>query len=290
MPETSYRCLDKRQVRRAFERAARTYDAAAVLQRRLADEMLSRLAVVKFEPKTIFDVGCGTGYALRLLRTRYRRAAVFGLDIAPAMLARADKGRLWFRSKRLIAGDGECLPLRDGCVDLLFCNATLQWCDLDTTLREFARVLAPEGLLMFSTFGPDTLRELRLAWKQVDKNVHVHTFFDMHDIGDSLTRAQFRDAVVDVDYATLTYASVRDPLLDLKRIGSSNSAQDRARGLLGRKRFERYRLCMETLKDADGRYPCTYEIVYGHAWAPAHRALRGGDGTVAIPVSQIRRS
>ncbi len=253
--------LDKRRVRRSFECAARTYDKTAVLQKQIADEMISRLDIIKTRPATIIDVGCGTGYALRKLQKHYPKAVVIGLDIAPAMLRQACRRRRWFRSQPLVAGDAEHCPLKDRSMDMIFCNVTLQWCDLDLALAEFSRVLKPDGLLMFSTFGPDTLKEIRHAWRQVDDDIHVHTFIDMHDIGDAMTRNQFQTPVVD----------------------------DRFKGLVGKTRFARFRRAMESHKDPQGRLQCSYEIIYGHAWAPAHRSSRDREGVISIPVTEIRK-
>ncbi len=281
--------LDKRRVRRSFECAARTYDKTAVLQKQIADEMISRLDIIKTRPATIIDVGCGTGYALRKLQKHYPKAVVIGLDIAPAMLRQACRRRRWFRSQPLVAGDAEHCPLKDRSMDMIFCNVTLQWCDLDLALAEFSRVLKPDGLLMFSTFGPDTLKEIRHAWRQVDDDIHVHTFIDMHDIGDAMTRNQFQTPVVDVDYAALTYANLNDLLMDLKLIGSNNAAAYRFKGLVGKTRFARFRRAMESHKDPQGRLQCSYEIIYGHAWAPAHRSSRDREGVISIPVTEIRK-
>lgn len=279
--------LNKRHVRRSFERAAQTYAKTAVLQKRIADEMINRLDIIKFSPGTIIDVGCGTGYALRRLKKRYPKATVIGLDIAPAMLRKARGRTRWFRSQPLVAGDAERCPLKNRSVDMIFCSATLQWCDLDIVLAEFSRVLRPEGLLMFSTFGPDTLKEIRHAWRQVDDDIHVHTFIDMHDIGDAMTRNLFQAPVVDVDYAALTYATVNDVLMDLKLIGSNNAAAHRFKGLVGKARFDRFRRAMESHQDQQGRLECSYEIIYGHAWAPTLRTSHYRDGEISIPVTAI---
>jgi malonyl-CoA O-methyltransferase len=279
--------LDKRRVRLSFERAAQTYDKTAVLQKHIADELINRLDIIKIRPTTIIDVGCGTGYALRRLQKCYPKAAVIGLDIAPTMLRRGRRRLRWFRSQPLIAGDAEHCPLKDRSIDMIFCNVTLQWCDLDIALAEFSRVLKPGGLLMFSTFGPDTLKEIRHAWRQVDDDIHVHTFIDMHDIGDAMNRNQFQTPVVDVDHAVLTYANLDALLLDLKAIGASNAAAQRFRGLIGKSRFGRFRRAMESNREPQGRLQCSYEIIYGHAWGPTHRSSRDREGAISIPVTEI---
>lgn len=281
--------LNKRHVRRSFERAARTYEKTAVLQKGIADEMISRLDVIKFRPDTIVDMGCGTGYALRRLKKCYPKATVIGLDIAPAMLITARGRPRWFRPLPLIAGDVENCPLKNWSVDMIFCSATLQWCDLDAVLAEFSRVLKPGGLLMFSTFGPDTLEEVRQAWRQVDDDIHVHAFIDMHDIGDAMMRNQFQAPVVDVDRAALTYASVDALVKDLKLIGSNNAATHRFKGLIGKTRFDRFRRAMESYRDREGRFECSYEIIYGHAWAPTQRSTRHREAEVSIPLTKIEK-
>lgn len=277
--------LDKPRLRRQFARAAATYDGAAVLQREIADRLLARLEVVKQVPRVVLDAGCGTGYGTRALARRYRRARVVGLDIAWPMTRRARRAAGWFGPRRYVCGDVETLPVAPGSVDLLVSNLTLQWCAPDVAFAEFMRVLRPGGLLMFTSFGPDTLRELRDAWRAADDGVHVHAFLDMHDVGDALIRAGFADPVMDVERFTLTYRHVRDLLADLKHIGSRNAAQGRARGLTGKARFARFKSAYQALA-RDGRIPATYEAVYGHAWSPL-APRRAADG--AVPVAWIGR-
>ena len=284
--------LDKRRMRASFEHAADTYDAAAVLQREIADRLLSRLEVVRLKPRTILDVGCGTGYDLRQLARRYPRARILGLDIAETMARRArSKSGLWQRmtGRRLFAcGDAERLPLASASVDMVISNLTLQWCDPQVVFAEAGRVLRPGGLLMFTSFGPDTLRELREAWRMVDATPHVHGFIDMHDLGDMLIHAGFADPVMDMEQLTLTYVDVMGVMRDLKQIGAHNAAVSRARGLTGKMRFARFRAAYES-QTRDGRIPATYEVVYGHAWAPEAGQLRAHDGVAAIPVGRIGR-
>jgi len=266
--------IDKVRVRASFDRAAKTYDAAAVLQAEVRKRMLDRLDLVKISPSVILDAGCGTGHASRALSQRFKQAQLISLDIAMGMLklttAQDSKvKRLLGMSKQAeVCGDIEQLPLASSTVDLLWSNLAMQWCnDLDAAFSEAHRVMRPEGLLMFSTFGPDTLKELRAAASADPDHVHVSRFIDMHDIGDAIVRAGFTAPVLDVERFTLTYDDVIGVMRDLKAIGAHNAADGRARGLLGKgflqQLTENYEQCR-----VDGKLPATFEVVYGHAWKP----------------------
>jgi malonyl-CoA O-methyltransferase len=254
--------------------------------------MLERLDLVSIEPAVIMDAGCGTGRTSRSLLKRYPGCMVAGLDLSLGMLRQARRRRWLLRAPRPVCADAAQLPLADGSVDLLFSNLMLQWCnDIDAVFAEFRRVLKPHGLVSFSTFGPDTLKELRSAWTEADGHVHVSRFLDMHDIGDALVRAGLAEPVMDVDYFRLTYQDVTDLMRDLKAIGAANAAAGRNRGLTGRRRLEAVRSAYEKRR-IEGRLPATWEVVYGHAWGPG-----AGDGTgrrleageQLVPVSSIGR-
>lgn len=285
--------LDKRRLRRSFAQAADTYDSAAVLQREIADRMLARLDLVRLRPQSVLDIGCGTGYDLRGLSQRYPRARVLGLDIAEAMARRARRHAGLWRTLTgrcvFICGDAERLPVATASMDLVVSNLALQWCAPDVVFAEVRRVLRPGGLFMFTTFGPDTLRELRDAWRAADKAPHVHGFIDMHDLGDLLLRAQFADPVMDMETFTLTYPGVLELLHDIKHLGAHNMVLTRARGLTGKDRFARFRAAYAAQARA-GKIPATYEAVYGHAWAPEAEASRDPEGMAVIPVSRIGRA
>ncbi len=296
--------LDKRALRAAFDRAAAGYDAAAVLQREIGERLLARLDYVKLAPQRILDLGCGTGFALPALARRYRAATLLGLDLAPAM-TRAARERCRprlpfglgarFSRCRFITADAEALPVASRSIDLVFSNLALQWCDPQRAFAECRRVLRPGGLLLFASFGPDTLKELRAAWRAVDADTHVHSFTDMHDLGDALLHAGLADPVMDMEPLTLTYADVGAVLRDLKGVGAHNVASGRPAALTGKSRFMRFRAAYENFRHADGRIPATYEVVYGHAWAADTRGeesggeARGARGEGWRPVSIVRR-
>lgn len=283
--------VDKRLVRRAFERAAASYDQAAVLQREVADRMLERLDYIKLDPTRILDAGAGTGYGARLLAARYPRAQLVALDLAHPMLqtARGAQPR-WKRAlpmlggsgTRYVCGDVDHLPLTASSMNAIWSSLTLQWCnDPEKTFREFYRVLAPGGLLMFSTFGPDTLKELRQAFAGIDGYTHVNRFVDMHDLGDMLQYAGFSAPVMDMELITMTYADVKTLLRELKDIGAHNVTAGRNHGLMGKARWRSMVAAYERLRQ-DGRLPASFEIVYGHAWVGEQKSRRIDDGRQVI--------
>lgn len=279
--------IDKQRMRRSFERAARTYDHAAVLQRTVAERMAGRLQYVKFTPGVVLDAGCGTGYGRQLLRQRYPSVSLVELDIAPGMLRVAREKRPWWQKllpgsdTHYVCGDLEALPLQSSNVNLVWSNLALQWCnDPAATFAGIRRVLAPDGLFMFSTFGPDTLKELREAFGQADGHSHVSRFLDMHDLGDALARAGFAAPVMDMEYFTLTYDDVVGLMRDLKALGAHNATRGRGHGLSGKTAWRKMEAGYEKLR-RDGRLPATYEVVYGHAWAPDR--LHDGRQVVHMP-------
>jgi len=278
--------IDKKQMRRAFNRAAADYDAAAVLQREVCERMLERLDYIKLQPPHILDAGSGTGWGARQLAEKYPAAQIVSLDIAIGMLQAARSHAGWWRKlfggtqQAQVCGDIEALPLAANSIEMVWSNLALQWCnDLPATFIELHRVLKADGLLMFSTFGPDTLKELRQAFGGVDSHNHLNRFADMHDIGDMLVHAGFAEPVMDMEYLTLTYDDVRGVLYDLKRIGAHNATAGRGQGLMGKnawaclvENYERQR--------REGKLPATYEVVYGHAWKPQPRMTADGAAVV----------
>ncbi len=259
---------DKGLLRRSFDAAAAAYDAHADLQRGVADELLARLDYIRIEPGAVADLGCGTGYCTRALGRRYPRARVTALDLSPAMVAEARRrGPRWRRRPLYLVGDLERPPLAEGALDLAFSSLTLQWVeDLPGCFEGLRRCMRPGGLLLFSTFGPDTLMELRAAWAAIDDRVHVNPFPDMHDVGDLLAGAGFRDVVMDVDRVRETHPDPLDLMRRLKAIGAHNINPGRNPGLTGRRRLQALR--EHYPRDPQGGVPATYEVVYGHAWAP----------------------
>jgi len=282
--------VDKRLVRRSFEQAAATYDAAAVLQNEVCRRMLARLDYIKVDPAAILDAGSGTGNAAAGLLARHPRARVIALDLALEMARRARARRRWWRrilergGTRLAAvcGDMEHLPFAAGAAGMIWSNLALQWVnDPRRAFAEMHRVLVPGGLLMFSSFGPDTLKELRAAWQGVDGHTHVLRFIDMHDLGDMLVAAGYADPVMDMEHVTLTYADTRGLMRDLKAMGAHNMTLGRRHALGGRALLAQVAQNYEGLR-RDGKLPATFEIVYGHAWKPAPRVSPTGRPVIDI--------
>ena len=288
----------KPAVRRSFGNAAKSYDGNAFLQREIADRLFERLEYIKLQPLTALDVGCGTGYATAKLRERFAAANIIGLDMAAQMLDAARmqaKSAPWFKritgrapALTWLCSDAEVLPFKSETIDLVISNLTLQWCDPERVAKEAARVLKPNGLFMFTTLGPDTLKELRAAFRAIDDKPHVNKFVDMHDIGDILIHSGFADPVMDQEIVTLTYTELKPLLKELKGIGAHNVLSDRSKGLIGRERWQSMVAAYEAFRKNE-RLPATYEVVYGHAWKPEFNRQKTIDGQQTIDIHEFKR-
>lgn len=285
--------FDRSRVRRGFGRAADDYSARAVMQAEVAERLLERLDGLRFEPAKVVDLGCGPGKQSRLLVERFPKARVVAMDLALPMLVRARREAGW-RGRRFdrVAADAHALPLAESSVDLLFSNLMLQWCDdLPEVLNGLRRVLKPGGLLLISTFGPDTLQELRASWAEVDDLEHVSRFTDVQTVGDALIRAGFTEPVLDTDWLTTRYDAPSGLLDELRTIGATHAASGRSQGLTPPSKLRSMLQAYRAYRGDDGRFPATWEVVYASAWAPEPGApIRSVHGEEAsVPVASIGR-
>ena len=281
--------LDMRALRRAFDRASKTYAGAAVVQGEVRTRLIERLDLVKLAPERVLDLGAASGQSTRLLKRRYPKAQVLGIDLSEAMLREARREQSLFKRFDRAAMDAQALAIKDASVDLVFSNLMLAWCNHpDQVFREAGRVLKPNGLFMFTSLGPDTLREVRERFRQIDERTHVHRFIDMHDLGDALMRTGFLEPVMDTERLTVTFPSASALFREIKSSGSINVTHGRRAGLLGRKALQELQTGLES-KRTEAGLSVTLEVVYGHAWWGSPRASRGSPAEFAVPISQIRR-
>ncbi len=288
-----------RRVRRNFERVAQTYLSAARLELEVGARMLERLDYVKLAPRRILDAGAGGAPQAARLAQRYPGAQQVALDLALPMLRamrpRSIANRLFDRLRgrpgpMRVCAELARMPLAPGSCSMIWSNMALHWAsDVQSAIGEFHRVLEVDGLVMFSTLGPDTLKELRSAFALVDASPRVHGFIDMHDLGDMLVAAGFAAPVMDTETITLTYADAGGLLADLRATGQTCALAGRARGLMGPRRWRRV---LEALQGRvlQGRLPATIEVVYGHAWKAAPRRSAEGHAIVRLDPGLRKRN
>lgn len=283
LPAERSQQFDQARVRRAFDRAAEHYEQFAVLQNEVCQRLLEKLEIVKIEPRRILDAGAGTGTAQPVLFERYKKAQLVALDLSENMLHQCRRHGRFLRAPQLVCADIENLPFADNSFELVFSSLSMQWCNnLNAALLEVKRVLKPGGLFVFSTFGPDTLKELRRSWATVDTSDHVNQFIDMHDIGDALLSDGFAEPVMEAEILTVTYNSVDEIMHDLKAIGANVTASrplkdSAAKGLSGKSVLNNVRQCYEQFRQ-QGVLPATYEIIYGHAWKSVTGKVDNSEG------------
>jgi malonyl-CoA O-methyltransferase len=282
--------INKIKVASSFSRSAQDYAEHAVLQRTVGERLLERLELVSITPNVIVDAGSGPGRAARQLAKTYKGAQILQLDLSFNMLSQSRREDSRFFSKQhYVCGDVENLPLEKNSAELFFSSLMLQWCnDLDVVFTQIKSTLKKQGLFLFATLGPDTLRELRSSWAEVDDDVHVNTFIDMHDVGDALVRAGFVEPVMDVEHITLTYEDCFSLMKDLKNLGANNADIDRFKGLTGKNKINALESAYEKHR-VDERLPATYEIVYGHAWRPLKESSFGDLANEAyFPIASLK--
>ncbi len=258
--------------------------------------MLERLQYIKLAPQRVLDAGCGDGHGARRLAEVYPDAQLLGLDFAYPMLQVARSHGAWLRRAlarervAYLCADFAALPLAAASLDLAWSNLALHCAgDPLPVLKELRRVLKVGGLLMFSCYGPDTLKELRSAFAAHDRAAHVHSFIDMHDLGDMLSVCGYAAPVMDMELITLTYADADALCADLRATGQVNALTGRRRGLTGKGAFSAMRAAYAKLC-RDGRLPASFEIVYGHAWKPQPRLAEDGRAIVRLEPPRAKRT
>ena len=281
--------LNPRAVRRTFDRLASLYDGHAALEQEVASRLLDRLEFHRLTPQRIVDLGCGTGQASAGLKKRFTKAQVIGLDSSHAMLVQLQRRSGILRRLRAVCADMSALPLADQSSELLFSNLAMQWCpDPVSLFAEFRRVLTPGGMLLFSSFGPASLGELRAAWAQADGTAQTMEFVDILQVGDALMAAGFQEPVIDADRITVSYPDIDSLVRELEATGTSGLLQGRSSLAEAKdsleKAYEPFRV--------EGKYPVTYEIIYGTAFGPPEgqpRKTPQGD-VVTFSVESLRKS
>lgn len=289
------------EVRRLFATPSKLQDSI-FLRREVAERMAEKLDLIRIDAKRVVDAGCGDGADLLRLMERFPQAQqVLGIDaswqalqqsgFASSSSASALRGlfdRFLPDSLKhvkntplaLACGDFAQLPLPSNIINVLWSNLALHWHPQpDQVLQEWFRVLARNGIVMFSSFGPDTLIELRQAFAQIDDDPHTLPFVDMHDFGDMLVAAGFATPVMDVERITLRYQDVQRLLADVRALGG-NPLSNRRRGLLGKSAFAYLQVELEKTRGDDGRIPLTIEVVFGHAFKPVPKKLASGESII----------
>ena len=279
--------IDQARVARLFA-SPKFAVADDFLQREVATRMLERLAAINIEPARVVDVGCGNGRDLQALAGRFAQAGIFGLDLALPRLQRiaatpAARLARWWRGASgppVAQADFTALPFAARSVDVLWSNLALHWnAAPHRVLPEWGRVVRTGGLVVFSAFGPDTLREVADAFGAVDRRRHVMPFTDMHDYGDMLVESGFTSPVVDMERLTLTYTSASSLWRDVRNLGGS-AIPERSRSLGGRRAKEALDRALDAGRDGDGRYRLTFELIYAHAWKVEPRKTQAGESIV----------
>jgi malonyl-CoA O-methyltransferase len=264
-----------KQLSKIFDDCAKGYEKHATMQQEVAHRMLGRLQYIKMKPELILDCGCATGVSTLALRKQYPKAKVIGVDISMSMLNLAKTKQAFWQKKDWLCADVAYLPFASQSVDLIFANQLLHWLpDVELFFAECLRILKPHGCLMFSTLGPDTLKEFKQAFLDIETGdfPHVESFVDMHNIGDELLKQQFSDPVMDREDLQLTYASMSQLLSALRAQGVKNRHPQRARGLMSRQRWQKM---LDVYPKQGQRWPVSYEVVYGQAWRPQSIKQRG---------------
>lgn len=204
---------NKKQVAENFSKCAASYEEYALLQKQMADDLIAGLP--NLNPKAILDVGCGTGYLTLNLAQKFPQGKIIGIDNAPKMIeiaqSKTKKENLFFQ-----LADGEGLPFTDNHFDLVLANASLQWMEGEKAVCEIARVLKKAGKFIFKTFGPATLKEVRVQGFQT---ISLHSPEEWRGI----LNKYFQAVKLETGLISLCFDNLKEALRHLKRIGANST-------------------------------------------------------------------
>ena len=276
--------IDQKLLRKTCERIAANYDEQDFFCAEIRERLLERLPFIDIQPESVVDLGAGTGAMAAQLENIYPAADIVQIDWSESMLAAGQA------SGKRICADAHQLPLSDGTADIVISNMMLPGCaEPEQVFQETRRILKHPGLFMFSTLGPDSFRELRKAWSRVDSAPHVHSFADMHNVGDALVHAGYREPVMDVEHLTVTYADIDKLVADMRAVGATNLLTSRRRGLTSPRLWRGMLAELEAARNQDGRIPVTLEVITGQAWTgEPQKGVQMFEGEARFPLSRLK--
>ena len=260
--------IDKEYKRKVFDRHAKTYDEYSSLQNKISDNLFKKLDLIEVRPSLILDLGCGTGRNGRILKEKYQNIRLINYDFSINMLQEAKKNqhKILGTKSEFICGDIEELSFSENTFDVIWSTSSLQWCNnLSDIFKKAKVILKPGGLFIFSTFGPNTLFELRNITKKISNYQKTNNFIDALSITEKLINEGFIDPFVDSEEFCLSYKDISKLFLDLRKIGATSGFKNRNIGLSGKSFLK---LIIDGYKEYsyDGIFPATYEAIYGYAW------------------------
>ena len=271
----------KIKILKSFDAKSSSYDQYSFVQKEVSERMIQRLKFLKSKPLNILDIGCGTGYLSNLINQYLPNSNIVCMDFSYEMASQCKNKNI--KLKPLVA-DAEYMPFKTSTFDLVISSFTLHWCQqIEKIFSDFFRILKNYGNFMFTTVGPDTLKELRNAYKLIDNYEHINTFNDMHDYGDILLSSGFHDPVMDVERLIVEYKNFNGVLQSLRKTGASTVICNESKFTTKKslKSLENH----YKKNNKNGLFPVTYEMIYGVAWKKGTQNSKNNKVVIPIKIS-----
>lgn len=264
--------IDPQRVHADFQRHTVLNEHYTAVITGLGETLLQRVAEFNLQPESIVNLTAGQSVITAVLATHYPQAKVTTIDYMPLQLQLAS------------------LPIATHSVDMVFCPMLLHWCIApENLMQEIQRILKPNGVLLFSVLGPDSLIELRQVLLTLSDKPYIPVFTDMHNWGDLLQNLKFKNPVVDVDYYTVYYNNFAQLMLNLRSQGPTYFLREMNKGLITPHQWQELEHAYEAYRDAQG-LALTLEVVCGIAFGPVLRSEEDLSAReTSIPLQKVRR-